>query len=251
MKHKLLVSFLVLLLSVPFEVMAQEYKAPVREYKAVAFGIKADGVTLNTASIQRAIDFLSVKGGGTLTFYVGRYLTGSFELKSNVRIRLSGGAVFVFSPNAFDVQGKGGNAMIYADGQQNISVFGGGTIEGNSSQLCDNIRKQAEAGHIEDAEAFTPVLISFSNCSNATVSTLYLQNAPASTVRLNRCKDVTLKKLFVFNKGNARPAIDIKDCRNVKLQDTYVDAPEPLRHDGSSNEISISNCKTVSGQTLK
>lgn len=244
MIRNIIISLAMMLLSVPF-------RAPAQEYKAVAFGIKADGVTLNTASIQRAIDFLSAKGGGTLTFYVGRYLTGSFELKSNVRLRLSGGAVLVFSPNAFDVQGKNGNAMIYADGQQNISVFGGGTIEGSSSQLSHNIDKQAEAGHIEDAEAFRPALINFTNCTNATVSTLYLQNAPASAVRLNRCDNVTLKKLFVFNKENARPAIEIKQSRDVKLQDTYVDAPVPLGQDDKSAQISVSNCKTATGQTIK
>lgn len=48
------------------------------------FGIKSDGVTLNTRSIQRAVDYISEQGGGRLIFYVGRYLTGSIELKSNV-----------------------------------------------------------------------------------------------------------------------------------------------------------------------
>ena len=83
------------------------------------------------------------------------------------------------------------------------------------------------------------------------MSTLYLQNAPASAVRLNRCDNVTLKKLFVFNKENARPAIDIKQSRDVKLQDTYVDAPVPLGQDDKSAQISVSNCKTATGQTIK
>ena len=43
-------------------------------YNASLFGIKSNGTTLNTTSIQKAVDYISEKGGGTLRFYVGRYL---------------------------------------------------------------------------------------------------------------------------------------------------------------------------------
>ena len=58
-----------------------------KDYQVAMFGIKSDGVTLNTRSIQRAVDYISEQGGGRLIFYVGRYLTGSIELKSNVTMR--------------------------------------------------------------------------------------------------------------------------------------------------------------------
>ena len=57
-----------------------------KDYQVAMFGIKSDGVTLNTGSIEGAVDFMSEQGGGRLIFYVGRYLTGSIELKSNVTI---------------------------------------------------------------------------------------------------------------------------------------------------------------------
>lgn len=52
-----------------------------KEYNASFFGIKSDGVTLNTNSIQTGIDYIHKEGGGILVFNVGRYLTGSIELK--------------------------------------------------------------------------------------------------------------------------------------------------------------------------
>ena len=64
-----------------------------KDYQVAMFGIKSDGVTLNTRSIQRAVDYISEQGGGRLIFYVGRYLTGSIELKSNVTICIEEGAV--------------------------------------------------------------------------------------------------------------------------------------------------------------
>ena len=57
-----------------------------KDYYASTFGIKSNGTTMNTTSIQKAIDFISEEGGGKLIFKVGRYLTGSIELKDNVTI---------------------------------------------------------------------------------------------------------------------------------------------------------------------
>ena len=55
-------------------------------HQASSFGIKSDGVTLNTRSIQAGIDYISEHGGGVLEFSVGRYLTGSIFLKDNVEM---------------------------------------------------------------------------------------------------------------------------------------------------------------------
>src|SRR5690554_5586558 len=68
-------------------------------YNASFFGIKSNGTTLNTTAIQKAIDYISEQGGGELNFYVGRYLTGTIELKSNVTLILHEGAVLVGSTN--------------------------------------------------------------------------------------------------------------------------------------------------------
>ena len=66
-------------------------------YNASKFGIRSDGVTMNTRSIQFAIDWIAEQGGGTLRFWVGRYLTGSIHLKSNVTIELVEGKHTTFS----------------------------------------------------------------------------------------------------------------------------------------------------------
>lgn len=70
-----------------------------KDYNASLFGIKSNGTTLNTSSIQKAIDYIHSEGGGRLVFYVGRYLTGSINLRSNVTIQLNEGAVLLGSTN--------------------------------------------------------------------------------------------------------------------------------------------------------
>src|SRR4051812_21986881 len=67
-----------------------------------AFGVVGDGTTLNTAAIQRAIDTCSARGGGTLSFPSGRYLTGTIQLKDGVTLYLTEQAVIAGSPNAAD-----------------------------------------------------------------------------------------------------------------------------------------------------
>ena len=97
-------------------------------YKASRFGCKSDGVTLNTSSIQRALDFIAEHGGGTLVFEVGRYLTGSLHVPDGVNIQLNEGAILVGSPNPFDYN-------LDSDGQPQL-------LFPNSTRVCG-------LGHIE------------------------------------------------------------------------------------------------------
>ena len=52
-----------------------------KDYYATDFGVKADGKTLNTSSIQKGIDFVNAQGGGRLVFTAGNYQTGTIYLR--------------------------------------------------------------------------------------------------------------------------------------------------------------------------
>src|SRR4029453_16838181 len=53
-------------------------------YDVKAFGAKGDGRTLDTPAINRAIATAAAKGGGTVRFPAGTYLSVSIHLKSNI-----------------------------------------------------------------------------------------------------------------------------------------------------------------------
>src|SRR3981081_461312 len=90
----------------------QSVELLAKDYPASLFGIYSDGLTLNTRSIQFAIDYIQGQGGGRLVFDVGRYLTGSIHLKSNVTLQLQEGAVLVGALNPFDYDKKMFTALI-------------------------------------------------------------------------------------------------------------------------------------------
>ena len=98
------------------------------------FGAVGDGKTLNTESLQKAVDAVFEAGGGTLLVPAGVYMTGTVELKSNVNLHLDNGAVLLGSPN-LDHYRRYSNGtqlgILYAQEAENISITGFGTIDGN------------------------------------------------------------------------------------------------------------------------
>lgn len=120
--------------------------AQEKNYLATVWGAKSDGVTDNTGSLQRAIDYISAHGGGTLSIYVGRYITGALQLKDNVTLYLGEGAVLVAPTNYYDY--KGVPALIWSKDAKNIAIKGKGVIECRRKALEAHINDQVAKGYL-------------------------------------------------------------------------------------------------------
>src|SRR5262245_13933115 len=69
-------------------------------YDVRTFGAKGDGQTLDTEAINKAIEAAAAKGGGTVYFPAGAYLSFSIRLKSNIALYLDAGATLIVAdPN--------------------------------------------------------------------------------------------------------------------------------------------------------
>lgn len=145
-------------------------------YKASKFSIRSDGKQDNTTSIQGAIDYIASKGGGTLEFSVGRYLTGAVEMKSGVNIKLLEGAIIVGSTNIYSYKGQKG--IFWAKGQRNIIINGHGVFDGRGAELKQNAEEQKSFGHIPENQA-VPALMSFEDCESIVVKDIILRNSAA------------------------------------------------------------------------
>jgi hypothetical protein len=204
------------------------------DYPASLFGIKSDGSTLNTHSIQYAIDYIAKQGGGRLVFNVGRYLTGTIHLKTNVSLQLDQGAVLLGSLNPFDYEKEIYTALILANKQQNISITGKGIIEGQGRQVAANIISLVHSGIINDpllhdrpAEGNRPMLIYFRECSSVALEEVTLSNSASWVQTYDQCKGLLIRNIRVDSKAYwNNDGIDIVDCEKVTVIGCFVDAAD-------------------------
>jgi hypothetical protein len=205
-----------------------------KDYSASLFGIKSDGTTLNTRSIQFAIDHISSNGGGRLVFHVGRYLTGSIHLKSNVTLQLDQGAELLGSLNPFDYERKIFTALVFAYDQKNIGITGKGIIDGQGKYLARNLVDNIEKGLIQDSYKYgrpsaeiRAMLLNFRNCNDVLIRGVTLRNSACWTQTYDQCKNLVIDSINVkctdyWNEDG----VDIVDCEDVKMTNSYIDAAD-------------------------
>src|SRR5580765_427756 len=92
MKSLLPVAIFFFLMSVSF---SQTNSTRNAFYNVRSFGAKGDGKTLDTDSVNKAIESAASNGGGTVYFPTGTYLCFSIRLKSNITIYLDNGSTIL------------------------------------------------------------------------------------------------------------------------------------------------------------
>jgi polygalacturonase len=225
-----------------------------KDYKASLFGIKSDGATLNTGSIQKAINFISENGGGRLVFYVGRYLTGTIQLKSNVTIQLEEGAILVGTASIYDYDAvKGQKALVIANHQQNIGIAGKGVIEGQGTKVLEQIKTQIEKGNLkETANHASPALIAMDSCSQINLEEINLVNACGNVQTFTGCRDLSIRGITVKSKiVPDSTGIVLSDCEDVKLNRIFFDTSGiEIKSEGNLKNITIVDCLNVDGKKI-
>lgn len=212
----------------------QFLQGTAKDYPASLFGINSDGVTLNTRSIQFAIDYIHQQGGGRLVFDVGRFLTGSIHLKSNVTIHLLEGAVLLGTLNPLDYDKKGLTALILCHDQENIAITGIGVIDGQGRQVARNVVELVHKGLIKDAfrndrpeVPIRPMLIYFRDCKNILIKNVTMRNAAAWVQTYDQCKNLRVDSITVDSRAFwNNDGIDIVDCDSVAITNSYIDSDD-------------------------
>jgi len=206
-----------------------------RDYNASMFGAKSNGTTLNTSSIQKGIDYISENGGGRLVFYVGRYLTGTIYLKSNVTIQLEEGAILVGSANPFDYdRNYNWTAMIFALGQENIGITGKGMIDGQGFLVANNLVDMIHKGVVKDPlkydrpnETIRPQNIYFRGCKNIVIRDIILRDPGSWNQQYDQCRNLVIDNITVDSKSYwNNDGVDIVDCDSVVVSNSYFDAAD-------------------------
>lgn len=251
-------NFLKFILSVSSCIMIA-YGADARDYYAGDFGAVPDGVTLNTSSIQAAIDFASVNGGGRVVLTPGKYLCGSIYLKDGVDLHLEAGATLLGSLNPWDYVKDPyikWTAFLFAVKQENIAVTGEGIIDCRGFDVANNMVQYIHRGLFADElkldrpqEANRPQIIHFRECRNVTIQDVTLKNPACWTQQYELCENLLIEREKVDAKAYwNNDGLDVVDCRDVVVRDCFIDSTDDSycfkshHADGVSENVLVENC---------
>jgi polygalacturonase len=210
--------------------------SPQTVFDLKAFGATADGKTLDTPAINKAIDAASSAGGGVVRFPVGTYLCFSIRLKSNVALLLDPGATIlgadstpgangngydIAEPNRWDMYQDFGhshwrNSLIWGEDLENVSILGPGLIWGKSLSRGDGTGPNAEVPGVGNK------VIALKNCRNVTLRDFSVLHGGHFAVLATGVDNFTIDNLKI---DTNRDGIDIDCCRNVKVSNCSVNSP--------------------------
>ena len=233
---------------------------PAQDYNILDFGSKPDGITINTQSIQSAIDAANKNGGGRVIIPAGKFLSGSIVLKSNVELHLLKGAVLLGSTefnHYFKI--KRLYSLILADSQHHIAITGEGEIDGQGRKLALHVDSLFHAGQIDSSYYnfvemrpnyhVRPHLIEFVDCQHIQVRNVTLKNAAFWVQTHDRCENIIIDSVHTDSDAYwNNDGIDIQDCKNVRITNCFVNAADDgiclksQSPDHFCDSIYIANC---------
>ncbi|MDR3457202.1 MAG: glycosyl hydrolase family 28 protein [Verrucomicrobiae bacterium] len=232
-----------------------------RVFDVRGFGARGDGRTMDTVALQSAINAAAAAGGGVVALTNGDFLTGSLWLKSHVELRIAPDARLLGSTSLADYQRNRWAALLLAEGQQDIAITGGGTIDGRGRELVKDVIRRMNAGegigHHHPTgrpdENDRPQVIEFRNCHGVTVSGVTLRDSACWLENYINCEDVSLKDIQVRNTAYwNNDGMDISDCRRVSIVHCDINAADDgicLKSERGGKgcyDVSIEDCRVRS-----
>jgi polygalacturonase len=199
-------------------------------------GALADGKTINTNAIQKAIDDCYRTGGGRVTVPEGIFITGQLTLYSNIELYLQAGAILKGSTDMKDY--PNGSFMI-ARGCKDVRITGTGTIDGTGEAFYD-----ADFQPLKRPQPF----ILFDSCQFIKLRDVKIINVPSHCFRIINSLEVLVEGIYM-NFAERSPntdGIDIVDTRNVYISNctlfTGDDAICLKNHKGKVENVAVTNC---------
>lgn len=214
-----------------------------REFLVNDYGAIADGKTLASPAIQKAIDACAAQGGGQVVFKKGTYRIGAVFLKSGVHLRIDKEVLLLGSDNFDDypeidtriagIEMKWPAALINVIGQQRVAITGEGKINANGKFCWDKywrMRKEYEAKGLRwvvdyDAKRVRTILVQ--DCREVLLEGLTIANAGFWTVQVLYASHITIDGLVIRNnedgRGPSTDGIDIDSSSWVLVQDCDID----------------------------
>jgi hypothetical protein len=169
-----------------------------RVYDIRDFGAKGDGVTVDTAALQAAIDACHEDRGGTVLVPAGTFVIGTTELKSNVTLHIAAAGILLGSDHGKDyfpsdtvpLEGDstledGNTGLLFAVNAENITVEGPGMIDGNGMRFRGPNRGDPSPAGISGPKR--PYHLMFYRCKHFRIQNIFLKDCAFHSMRIVQC----------------------------------------------------------------
>jgi hypothetical protein len=222
---------------------SRSFPSGQRIFYANDYGAVPDGKTINTKSIQKAIDECNAKGGGIVAFRPGTYVMGSIFVKSNVQFRIDKEVLILGSEDFADypemdtriagIEMRWPAALINLINVKNAAVTGNGIVNARGKFCWDKywaMRKDYDTKGLRwivdyDAKRVRTLLVQ--NASDITLKNVTFKNAGFWTVQLLYSDHLTVDGLVIRNNedgnGPSTDGIDIDSSSWTLIQNCDID----------------------------
>lgn len=244
--------------------------APVFNVKS--FGATGDGRTIDTPSINRAIEAAAHSGGGTVLFPPGSYLCYSIRLKSKVTLNLSSGSLIVAAETDPDQPDRGydpaesnapwenyqdyghnhwHNSLIWGEGLENVAICGPGLIWGKGLSRGEGPGPAAEKPGVGNKA------IALKKCRDVLLRDFSILHGGHFGILATGVDNLTIDNLKI---DTNRDGVDVDCCWNVRISNCSVNSPWDdaiclkssfaLGYARATEMVTITNC-LVSGSFVE
>ena len=203
-----------------------------RIYNVVDYGAVGNKIADDAKAIQQAIDECSANGGGTVLLPANHtFMSGPLCLKSNVNLHLEATAVLLANPDegiyklsAFGENRGEGMMWIYANGADNISITGKGTIHGNGIAFMG--KELDDSYELKPVTTFDPRphVLTITDVKNLTIRDITIRDGAYWTVHLIGCDGAVIDGISLLNNLKIRngDGIDLDHSRNVRISNCHI-----------------------------
>lgn len=232
------------------------------DYDVRDFGAAGDGKTLDHGAINRAIDSCVAHGGGRVVLPAGTYLCGSIRMKSNVELHISAGATILAAPGSMKAYDEsepwegpayqdGGhtyfhNSLIWAVGQQNVSITGRGMIDGKGLTKKDTEKGgKLQGGSIGTGDK----AIALKECRNVLIRDITIYRGGHFAIIMTGCDLGTVDNVTI---DTNRDGFDIDCCKYLTVSNCKINTPSDdalvlkssyaLKRPVLCEHIAVTNC---------